>query len=238
MNDKTQQLVEKGQPTELIQPASVTPMDMIQMAIQKGTDIDQMEKLMNLQERWEANEAKKQYVNAMAKFRKICPKIGKTKEAHNSMYAGLAETIDQIKEQMSESGLAHSWQTSQTDNVITVTCSITHIGGHSSQTSLSGEPDTSGSKNKIQAVGSTVAYLERYTLFAALGLASGDMDSSGDSPTEYISKEQSEALRTLAEEVGADLQKFCAYMNVTAIPYIHLEDHQKAVTALEAKKAK
>jgi hypothetical protein len=52
--------------------------------------------------------------------------------------------------------------------------------GHSEEGAvLEGAPDTSGSKNSIQAVGSTVSYLERYTLLAATGLAAKDQDDDG-----------------------------------------------------------
>ena len=63
---------------------------------------------------------------------------------------------------------------------------VTHIKGHSEDTTLSGPPDDSGRKNNIQQIASTVSYLERYTLFALLGLASQDMDDDGqgaDKPT-------------------------------------------------------
>ena len=43
---------------------AITPMDMINTAIERGADIDQLTKLMDLQERWEANEARKAYQNA------------------------------------------------------------------------------------------------------------------------------------------------------------------------------
>jgi hypothetical protein len=59
-----------------------------------------------------------------------------------------------------------------------VTCILTHEKGHSEETSLQGPPDTSGSKNSIQAVGSSVTYLCRYTLLAACGLAASE-DTDG-----------------------------------------------------------
>lgn len=153
--------------------------DLLAYAIQNGANVDALEKLMELKERNDATEAKKQFVEAMNAFRAKCPMITKTKEAHNSKYAGLAETIDQIKGIMSDCGLSHRWTTGQRDGIVNVTCIVSHIAGHEESTTLSGEPDTSGSKNKIQAVGSTTSYLQRYTLFAALGLASTDQDNDG-----------------------------------------------------------
>jgi hypothetical protein len=70
-----------------------------------------------------------------------------------------------------------SWETHQDDKGnVGVTCHITHAQGHRESVSLKGPIDESGNKNRIQAVGSTVSYLERYTLLAALGLATGEDD--------------------------------------------------------------
>ena len=60
--------------------------------------------------------------------------------------------------------------------MIRVSCIITHVLGHSEQVSLQCGADQSGKKNNIQAVGSTVTYLERYTLLAATGIAVKDQD--------------------------------------------------------------
>lgn len=158
-----------------------TPTELIEYAIGQNADVEKLERLFELQKRWQENEAKKSFDYAIAMFRAKCPQIKKTKQAHNSAYAGLAETIDQIKDVMAENGLSHSWVTNQTsDGMIEVTCELSHIEGYSKSTTMFGEPDTSGSKNKIQAVGSTTSYLQRYTLFAILGLASSSDDTDGN----------------------------------------------------------
>ena len=153
---------------------------MMQLAVELKADPAQLEKWMELQERYEANQAKKAYVSAMTDFRAQCPAIDRTRKAHNSMYAGLSETIGKIKGLMSECGLSHRWQTEQADSKTSVSCVVTHIAGHSESTTLSAMPDKTGSKNDIQAIGSTISYLERYTLFALLGLASMYMDDDGN----------------------------------------------------------
>ena len=171
------------QPTQ----APITPARMLQVAVEQGADLDKIEKLMDLQERWEKSQAQKEYVAAMATFRAECPSIAKTKEGHNSKYAGLAESIDQIKVILAECGLSHSWKTEQDGNLVKITCTVRHIGGHEESTSLAAGPETSGSKNSIQAIGSTVTYLQRYTLFAILGLASQEMDTDGNTFDEGVS---------------------------------------------------
>ena len=40
---------------------SVQPAELLRIAINNGADLDRLEKLMDMQERWEANEARKAY---------------------------------------------------------------------------------------------------------------------------------------------------------------------------------
>jgi hypothetical protein len=88
--------------------------------------------------------------------------------------------------------------------------------GHSESTSLSASPDTSGSKNAIQAIGSTVSYLQRYTILALTGLATEDMDDDGHAaaePIEYITEAQAIQLKEMAEAAKGGIQKFEKYLN-------------------------
>src|SRR5690606_16903552 len=103
----------KTEPQALKTTNAVTPMQLLQVAMDQGADIDRLEKLMDLQQRWEAGEAKKAYITAMADFRSRAPEIARTRDAHNSKYAGLAETLATIKSLLSECGLSHSWKTEQ-----------------------------------------------------------------------------------------------------------------------------
>jgi hypothetical protein len=168
-----------------------TPMVLIDKLIEKGGDMSQLEKLMDMQMRWEANEAKKAYVRAMTEFKSNAPTITKTKRVQyqsqkgkvDYMHAELSQIASQVAAEMSKHGLSHSWKTEQTNNVITVTCVITHAMGHSESVSLQATPDQSGGKNDIQAVGSTVSYLQRYTLLSACGLAAGGIDDDARTAT-------------------------------------------------------
>ena len=168
--------------------APVTPMALIEVAMQQNADVDRLEKLWELQQKYEQAEARKAYVAAMADFRERCPTINKdstvdytsSKGRTNYKHASLAGALAQIKQLESECGLSHSWRTTQNNKVVEVTCVVTHNLGHSESTTLIGEPDPSGGKNAIQAIGSSVTYLQRYTLFALLGLASSEDDIDGN----------------------------------------------------------
>ena len=163
-----------------------SPAEMIRMAVAGKADLDKLEKLLSLQERYEANEARKAYHMAMAAFKANPPKIDKDKRVSFATsvgkttynHASLANVTEKISAELSKHGLSASWATKQ-NGAVSVTCKITHIKGHSEETTLSASADTSGSKNAIQAIGSTITYLERYTLLALTGLATYDQDDDG-----------------------------------------------------------
>src|SRR5258708_38188787 len=72
MNEKTEVLVREER--------AVTPMSMLQIALQKGASIEQMSQLLDLQDRWEKSEARKAYVTALAAFKKDPPKVIRDKQ--------------------------------------------------------------------------------------------------------------------------------------------------------------
>lgn len=212
------------------------------LAIEKG-DLDKVEKMMELQERFEKNEARKAYVVAMAAFKANPPKIDKDKQVKFKLKTGgiteykhstLGNVTEKINGALSKHGLSAAWKTSQ-EKRITVTCKITHIMGHSESTTLEAAPDASGGKNAIQAIGSTVTYLERYTLLSLTGLATEEMDDDGaGSEAEYITEEQMATINEWIESIGGDcLQNFKKYIGVDDLDKILAKDYKKAVTALK-----
>jgi hypothetical protein len=172
---------------EAVVPVSITPVDLLRIAVSQDADIDKLKQLMDLQERWEANEARKAFVSAMNEFKKNPPAITKNKDVAfgNTKYshATLDHVCDAVTKGLSEHGISHRWRVDQSTEWITVTCVLTHALGHSEETALKGIADTSGSKNSIQAIGSTVTYLQRYTLLSATGLAAGGTDNDGRGDT-------------------------------------------------------
>lgn len=164
------------------------PANLVALAVQQGAELDKIEKLMELQERWEKNEARKAYVVAMNAFKENPPILYKTKHVEYDTnkgqvaydYGDLGIISTDIGEALAVHGLSHQWKTEQLDGgLIRVTCTITHAMGHSESNFLQSGADQSGGKNNIQAIGSTVKYLQRYTLESAVGLATQDMDDDG-----------------------------------------------------------
>ena len=161
------------------------PQGLISLALERQADPKVLEKLMELQERWENNHARKAYIAAMTGFKQEVPAVlkktdrvdftsAKGRTAYN--YANLGSIVQEITACLGKHELSASWSTEQKGNDVTVTCHITHGAGYRESVTLTGPIDESGNKNRIQAVGSTVTYLQRYTLLAALGLATGEDD--------------------------------------------------------------
>ena len=227
-------------------PAPVTPAQMLQIAVQQGADLDKLEKLMDLQERWEANQARKAYVAAMSAFKANPPKILKDKLVDfqtnrgrtTYMHATLGAVVSAVIEGLGAQGITHRWSTQQEANRITVICTLTHLDGHSESNQLTAGADESGGKNSIQAVASTVSYLQRYTLLAATGLATHDQDNDAQTqaPQPVITPEQVADLQALIEEVGADKAKFLQYLRVESLSEILAANFSAVVKLLEARR--
>jgi hypothetical protein len=224
-----------------------SPAALMMVAIEKGLDLGQVEKAMALQERWEANEARKAYHDAMAEFKANPPEIEKdrhvkfqtSKGLTEYRHASLANVTGKINSALSQHGLSAGWKVAQAERIITVTCTITHRLGHSESTSLSAAPDESGSKNAIQAVGSAISYLERYTLLALTGLATHEMDDdsagTGAGP-EYIMTDQAIQINDLLKETKSNLAAFLKYISAESVEKILAENYNKALIALNQKK--
>ena len=209
------------------------------MAMNPEIDPDRIERFIVLKERIDANNAKRDFDAAVAQAKATIPPAEKNATGHNSKryadFYAYAKVVDPI---ISALGLSYRFRTAQTDR-ITVTCVLTHEGGHSEENSLSGPPDASGSKNAIQAIGSTLTYLQRYTLVQALGLAaSGDDDGNAAGAGELIDAEQVAVIRALLDETQSDTAKFCQVMKVDGLPSIPASKFKDAVAKLNAKKAR
>jgi len=218
----------------------IGPLEQAQAFLQGGGDLANLEKMMAFQEKFEERQAKKAYHEAMAAFKADPPKIFKDKkvEFNNTKYshATLANVVAEISKSLSVHGLSAAWKTDQTE-LIAVTCTITHILGYSENTTLKAAPDSSGKKNPIQAIGSTVSYLERYTILALTGLATHDQDDDGRaSETKLISEKQISILTDMILEYVTNEADFFKHFGIESVETIPANDFGKIKSALEGLK--
>jgi len=165
-------------------------LSLIEMAVRRGDSLEMVSKLMDLQDRHDAKQAKMAFVKAMSLFKTEHLKIRKNKAVGYQHKTGSGSTsyaystLDNILEVavpvMSQYGLSATWDTKQENGNIIVTCILSHSEGHSETVKMEAAPDKSGQKNPIQEVASTVTYLERYTFLAITGLSVGDNPADDD----------------------------------------------------------
>lgn len=236
-----------------VSPAQLSEQTVLLQVISRAAqdpsiDLDRMERLLTMHKELNAQRAEREFHAAMARFKKTAPKILKDKHVHfNSKdpnkastdywHATLGAVCEAIVGGLGEVGISHRWELDRKEARIFVTCVLTHEGGHFTRTTLDGPPDTSGNKNPMQQVSSTITLLQRYTLLAATGMGTHDDDDgrasgSGSTTEPTITEGQVADLQALLDEVGADKVRFLRYYRLDKladIPAKHYDDIVKAV---------
>lgn len=225
----------------------ITPMHMLQIAVQQGADLQKLEKLMELQERWEANQARKAFDAAISAAKAEIKPIVKNREVDfparnggsrtNYKYEDLAAIADAVDPILSKHGLSYRHRSKQEGKILTVTCILSHRDGHFEETTLFAGNDESGNKNGIQGIGSTATYLQRYTLKLALGLstAKDDDGKAGGETEETLSEQEIGDLNALISEVGADKQRFLKHLGVESLEVIYRKKFKEVCAMLREK---
>lgn len=220
-------------------------------AADKSIDLDRMERLLGMQKEIAAKRAEGEFIAAMTTFKKNAPRILKEKlvEFPHSDGAGqtsykhatLGAVCDAVIAGLAEVGISHAWEPQQLEGGrIQITCILTHLGGHSTRTTLAGPPDSTGKKNTLQQLASASTYLQRYTLLMATGMATHDMDddaiTAGGQSEPTISETQVLDLMALISEVGANKDKLLTYLKVEKLEDIYADNFSTVVKLLEAKR--
>jgi len=233
------ELVKKEAKEIVVDSNIVTPMSMLQSAREQGASIEQMQQLMDMQFKWEANEARKAYFAAVSSFKSVPLKITKDKDnkQYGSRYTSIGNLVNTTNAELSKFALSAQWNIDQS-NGITVTCILSHSLGHSEQVSMTAPPDKSGSKNPIQEIKSTITYLKVATYEAVVGVASSDdpSDTDGNKEPVYISSKQIADIESLMVEVSADKNNFLKYLKIDKLENLPLTKFNQAIKALEDKR--
>lgn len=240
--------VEREEALPAITPArplseAATLMEVIgRAASDPATDVDKLERLMGLYERIKAGHAKAAYTAALAEMQPELPEIverGEIRISENKpgqKYARWEDINEAIKPILAKHGFALSFKTGRQDEKVVVTGILSHRAGHSEETTLWLPADNSGSKNAVQAIGSSTSYGKRYTAGALLNLTSrGEDDDGWGGGTKLITAAQCDTLNLLADEVGADKIAYCKYLGVESIAAIPAHQFARAKQALQAK---
>jgi hypothetical protein len=237
---KQLEVIEQGQ-SVATRPQPITPMEMLNAAVERGDAIENLTQLMDLNDRWEAAQAKKAFIEAKAEFKANAPTVFKDMQntQYRSMYSSIGNVVNTVNVALSKYGLDASWDYDQTESGIKVTCILTHSQGHSTSVSLSGPPDTSGSKNPIQQIKSTTTYLKLATFEAVTGIASkeGNKDDDGNSAgVAPINDVQVKTINDLLDDTASDIEQFKNYFGISDVKDLPARRFQEAMNIFAAKR--
>lgn len=179
------------------------------LARDPNADVAKMERAIAMMKDVMAYQAKAEFDAAFAVMQGELPVIVRRKKADKSHYAPFEDIIEGVRPVLQKHGfsLRHTNHREGTEQVVTGI--LSHRAGHSERDEFRSAPDTSGSKNPIQAVASTRSYGQRYTTISLLGIATEDMDNDGKSHGQPQEPNGFESIM-LDLELAADDGKFAA----------------------------
>lgn len=153
-------------------------------AADPAVDVDKLERLLAMQERIMGVQAKAAYDADMASLQSGMPSISKDAKiivggAVRANYASFENIVSTIRPMLDQYGFSVTFKTSFAGESLHVLGRISHRAGHSEETTIALPFDTSGSKNDVQAIGSSISYGKRYALCMLLNIATGGEDDDG-----------------------------------------------------------
>lgn len=165
------------------------PQALISKAIEAGSGIDTMERLVALAKDVREVQAREAWYSAMAEFQQTCPSIKKTATAkittrvgpsYTYRYAPLDEIMGVIQPVMGPLGLSVSWRSRVEPAQVVVSCRVSHTLGHHEESGDIAMPvvQGDGGANPAQRVGIAATYAKRYSLLGIIGMAPEDDDDA------------------------------------------------------------
>lgn len=217
-----------------------------------SVDIDKMERLMLMQERAMERNARAAYAEALALLQPELPSVarngkivvkekGGDKIIQSTAYARWEDINDAIKPALAKHGFSLSFKVGMApDGKITVTGILMHREGHQEETTITLPHDATGSKNAVQAVGSSTSYGKRYTAGMLLNLTSHGEDDGGKGAVQpaTLTDEQVGELVELMDSVGADKPRFLKFYQIDTLADLPAAKFGEAIERLNAKRGR
>lgn len=192
-----------------------------------SVDIDKLERLIAMRERVEAQQAKIAFTQAKLAMRPYLPVIDMRgrivirdkndpdKIIQETAFARFEDIHAAVMPVLTEYGFDLSFKNGLSpDGKVRVTTILDHTAGHSEDTYFDLPHDSSGSKNAVQAVGSSTSYAKRYGVLSILNIrvAGEDDDGATAVPSQTITVKQYDELQKLIVSTQSDSVKFVQYL--------------------------
>jgi hypothetical protein len=208
-------------------------------------DVEKMERLLAMQERIMAQNAKSAFNEAMRAAQAEMPKIKRTKDntQTNSKYADLEHITDKAVPVYTTHGFSLSYGTADCPipGHARITCVCAHVQGFERTYQADIPLDLTGikgtqNKTATHGFGSTMSYGRRYLICLIFNITLTNEDKDGNQPGDTITEQQITDLKALAEEVKADKAAFLRYFKINELSDLPAAKFKDAVSALERKR--
>ena len=160
---------------------------------------------------------------------------GRTKYKYES-FADVAKVVDPV---FAAHGLAYRFAVEQQGDMAKVTCIVSHSDGYSDRVRLESKVDPGNTgMSWVQALGTVLTYLQRYSLRAAIGLAAGiDDDGRTGGASPKISIEQANELQKLIDDTGRSQATLLRLVGVESVIEMTVDQFTRAKEVLGLAKA-
>lgn len=219
-------------------------------AANPNVDVEKMRALLAMQREIMAEDARIAFTEAFIRMK--LPTINKDgkidegttrsgRQGKKTRYATFEAINNAVEPLLKENGFAMWFEPDVGDDgKIIMRGHLDHIKGHGKTCAISLPLETSGSKNNVQGVGSSISYGKRYAAIALLNIVSHapeDRDLDGNEPEKKIDENQVQQVADLIVESGSDRRLFCKYFGIEKVEDMPLNKFDDAVASLEKKKA-
>lgn len=150
------------------------------LARDPAVDVTKLERLIAMQERILAHNAETAFNAAFVQLQAEIPTILELARTDKTAYAPLEDIIEAVRPLLRKHGFTLGFETRWPENKVHVTGILTHLQGHARRSEFLSAADNTGSKNAIQALGSSVAYGKRYTTKDLLCIVTRERDQRDD----------------------------------------------------------
>jgi hypothetical protein len=225
----------------------------IALAPDAETRVGVMREIMTMQRELQKDQAERAFNEAMALIANEMPRIkkkgkveylvdknnkqGPKEEAFK--FAKFEDIDAAIRPLLVKYGFSLSFTTeprTAEGGGLTMVGRLSHKEGHFRESRIAVALDSSGGKNNIQGMGSSSSYGKRYVTCMLLNIITEGEDDDATT-AEPITEEQVAKIEARIKEVGADREKFLAYLKVEEVTKIRARDFNKALKALDQKAA-
>lgn len=143
-------------------------------------DVTKLDALIRLNERVMDRAAEAEFNAAFVPMQAELQTIPELSKTDKTSYAAREDIIDRARPVLGKHGFGLSFRTEWPGpKMVKVVGILTHTAGHSRTSEFIAEADQTGSKNAIQALGSTVEYGRRYTTVDLLNIVTRKADDDG-----------------------------------------------------------